>query len=70
MKEPVKVTDHPTKIGGQKYCSSSRDMFLVCHVMKQNDLIKRSDDYNDRNPSKPVIILPSLVVIGTVVLVI
>ena len=31
---------------------SSRDMFLVRHVIKQDHGIKGSGDYNDKNPFK------------------
>ena len=29
-------------------------MFLICHVIKQDHIIKGSGDYNDRIPSKVV----------------
>ena len=35
---------------GHRYCSS-RDMeFLVCHMTKQDHLIKGSGDYNNKEP--------------------
>ena len=39
------------KFGGHSYCSS-RNMFLVCHVIKQDHVIKGLGEYNDRNPSE------------------
>ena len=54
------------KFGSHSYCSS-RNMFLVCHVIKQDHVIKELGKYNDRNPSEYVPLLPGLVVIGTVV---
>ena len=45
------VCQHLAKYGGHKYFSS-RDMFLVCHVIRQDHVVKGSDDYNDRNPSR------------------
>ena len=35
------------KFGDHRYCTS-RDMFLVCHVIKQEHVIKELGDYNDR----------------------
>ena len=57
---------HLAKFGGHSYCNS-RNMFLVCHVIKQDHVIKGLGEYNDRNPSEYVPLLPGLVVIGTVV---
>ena len=56
-----------TKFGDHRYFSS-RDMFLVCHVIKQGHIIKGLDGYKDRSPSKEVTILSSLVAIFTLVL--
>ena len=42
---------HLVKFGGHKYCSC-RDMFLVCHVIEQDRVMKGSSDYNDRNRSR------------------
>ena len=58
------VRYHLAKCGGHRYCSS-RDMFLVCHAAKQEDMIKGRRDFNDINLSRYVITLPSYVVIGT-----
>ena len=41
------VCYHLAKFGGHRYCSS-RDMFVVCHVIKQDH--KGSGDYNNRSP--------------------
>ena len=38
---------------------------LVNHVILQDLMIKASCDFSDRSPSKQIIILPSLVTIGT-----
>ena len=62
------VYHHLAKFGGHRYCISRDIMFLICNVIKQGHIIKRSGDYNDRSPSRNVTILPSLVAIGTVVL--
>ena len=61
------VCHHLTKFGGQRYCSSRDITFLVCHVIKQVHVIEGSGNYNDRSFSRQVTILPSLVIIGTVV---
>ena len=37
---------HLAKFGGHCY-TSSKDMFLVCHAIKQDHTIKGSDYYND-----------------------
>ena len=60
------VSHDLAKFGSIKYCSN-RDMFLVCHVIKQDRVIKGSSVYNDRSPSVQVSTLPSLVVICTLV---
>ena len=52
------VRYHLAKCGGHRYCSS-RDMFLVCHAAKQEDMIKGRRDFNDMNLSRYVITLPS-----------
>ena len=59
--------DHLVKFGGHRYCSS-RDMCLVCHVIKQDHLLKGSDDYKDSSPQGKSPTYPSLVAIGTVIL--
>ena len=40
----------PYKFGGYRY-RISRDMFLVCLVIKQDLIIPGSGDYNDRSTS-------------------
>ena len=65
--ELFKVYHHLAKFGGHRRCSS-RNIFLVYHVIKQDHIIKGSGDYNDRGPQgnpTSVTILPSLVTIGT-----
>ena len=42
---------HLAKFGGHRYCIS-KDMFLVCHVIKQDHVIKGSSDYNDMSLSR------------------
>ena len=41
------------------------EWFLVDHVILQDLMIKGSCDFSDRSPSKQIIILPSLVTLGT-----
>ena len=36
---------------GHRYCSS-RNMFLICHVIMQDHVIKKSGDYKDKSPSR------------------
>ena len=44
------VCPHLAKFGGHRNCSS-RDMFLVYYVAKQDHVIIGSSDFNDSNPS-------------------
>ena len=53
------VSHHPVKNGDNKH-SDSEDMFLICYVKEDWDLISRS-------PSRYVTILPSLMAISTIV---
>ena len=43
------VCHHLAKFRGDR-CSGGRDMLLVCQVIKEEDVIKGSGDYNDRDP--------------------
>ena len=52
------VRYHLAKCSGHRYCSS-RGMFLVCYVAKQEDVIKGRRHFNDMNLSRYVITLPS-----------
>ena len=65
--QSIKVNYHPAAFGGHRYCGSGYMMILVCHVILQDHVIKRSCDFMDRSPSRKVTILPSLVAIGTLV---
>ena len=55
------------KFGGYRHCDSENIMILGYHVISQDHIIKGSCDFIGRNPSRYVMILPSLVAIGTVV---
>ena len=55
------------KFGGHRHCDSENIMILGYHVISQDHIIKGSCDFIGRNPSRYVMILPSLVAIGTVV---
>ena len=54
------------KFGGRRYCSSRDKLFLICHVIKQDYVIKEAGDYNDSSHSRLVSILSSLMAIDTV----
>ena len=43
------------------------EMLLVCHVIKQDHMIKGSGDFNDRIPLRYVTTLASFVVKDTVI---
>ena len=60
------VCHHLAKFGGHRYCRS-RDMFLVCDVTLQNQMIEAINDFMVRSSSRYVIILPSLVTIDNLV---
>ena len=45
------VCHHPAKFGGNRFCTS-RDILLVCHVIKQDHVVTGSGDYDNKNPSK------------------
>ena len=47
---PIKVTNQPAKFGGPRQCENG-DMYLVCHVISQNHVIKLSGDFIGRNSS-------------------
>lgn len=49
--EPIKVNYHPVKFSGHRHSGSRDIMFLVCHVIVQDDVIKGSCDYIGGNPS-------------------
>ena len=61
------VSYHPAKFGGNRHSHSGDIMVLACHMISQDHLIKASCDFISRSPSRQVIVLPSLVVISTVV---
>ena len=42
---------HLAKFGGHMYCGSKDILLLVCHVSKQEQIVKGSGDYKDKNPS-------------------
>ena len=40
------------KFDSHRYCGSRDVMFLLCHVIWQDHVIKGSGDYSNRNPLK------------------
>ena len=61
------VSFQSASFGGYRHCSSEDIMILVCHVILQNRVIKGSCEFMGKTPSRQVTILPSLLIIGTVV---
>ena len=61
------ASHHHAKFGGQRHCSSGDIMVLACQVISQDCEIKGSCDIMGRSPSRYVNVLPSLVVIDTLV---
>ena len=43
---------HLAKFGGHRHCISTGIMFLICHVIKQDQVIKGSSDDNDMSLSR------------------
>ena len=52
------------KSGGYIHCGSE-EMFSICYMILQHQMIKRPKDFTGTSPSKYVITLLSLVTIGT-----
>ena len=44
------VCHHLAKFGGHSYSNSIDIIFLICHGVKQDHLIKRSGGYSDKSP--------------------
>ena len=55
------------KFGGHRHCDSENIMILGYHVISQDHIIKGSCDFIGVCQLRYVMILPSLVAIGTVV---
>ena len=55
--KPLKVCHHPTTFGGHRQYGSGDVMVLVCHVISQENVMKRSYDFIGRTPSRQVTIL-------------
>ena len=59
------MSHHPTKFGSHSHCGCGNIMVLVCHVISQSHVMKRSRYYMGRYPSKPVTILQNVVTMAT-----
>ena len=66
-KESLKVNHHTTKFRGDKHCGGWDKMFLLRHVIAQDDVMKGPCDFMSRSPLRWASILPISVAIGTVV---
>ena len=53
------ISHYRAKFGGHRHCDSGDIIVLVCHVISQEYVIKRSRDFNCSSPSMKVAILPS-----------
>ena len=65
--EPLIESHTSAKLGSERHLGSGDIMVLVCHVISQNHVAKGVSNITDMSPYMFVTILPSLVVIGTVV---
>ena len=45
------ISHYRAKFGGHRHCDSGDIIVLVCHVISQEYVIKRSRDFNCSNPS-------------------
>ena len=61
------VSHQPSKFGLHRRCDSGGMMVLVCHVISLNHMIEKSCDFMGGSRLRQVIILSSLMFIGTVV---
>ena len=64
--EPLIVSHHPATFHGHRQCSSGDIMGLVCHLILQYHVTKRSGNFMGRSSLREVIILSSLMAIGNV----
>ena len=46
------VSHYPAKFGGHRHCDSGDIIVLVCHVISQECLIKRSRDFSCSSSSR------------------
>ena len=58
----------PCQVGGHSHSGNRDTIVLVCHVTLQDHIIKALHDLLVSSPSRSVMILPSLMAIGTVVM--
>ena len=65
--KPVMTKHELARFGGHRHCDSGDIMILVCRVILQDNVIKRSYDFIGRSLSRQVKILPRLVAIGTLI---
>ena len=63
----LKVSQYPTKFCGHRHCGGGDIVVLVCQVILQELVTKRSSNFVGGSRSRLVSILPSLVATGTVV---
>ena len=61
------VYHHSAKFGSHRCCNSRDIMFLVCHLISQDHMIKGSSDFIGRGPLRQAISLASFAAIGTLV---
>ena len=61
------VSHHPAKFTGHKYCCNEDVVVLVCKVILQDHVTKGSGNFMARRTFRYVMILSSLVAIGTLV---
>ena len=66
-KKLLKVSPQPVTFGGHKHCVGGEIVVLVWHVISQDNVIKRSNDFMGISPSRLATILPSLVAISALV---
>ena len=50
--ELKKVNYHPAKFRGHRHCGSGDIIFLICHVISQDQIVKGSCDFKKQEPVK------------------
>ena len=46
------MSHHPAKFSGHRHSGGGDVMVLVCHVISQDHLIKKSSDFMGRTPTR------------------
>ena len=67
MTRTHKLSDHPAKFGGHRYCDNGDKAFSNCHIISQDQVSQGVCDFLGRSSLRQVTTLSSLVALGNVV---